>query len=204
MRLTFKSVQEQAQASGHQVEEIAQQMDFLVQPAFVGYEISCNGQVLGLAKKLNEVVKVLPQYKEAIFRYEQLKQSAAQSEPVEEQIDDYLFHEQPANLPVIGNTHFIGSFLLRCAQIGGEYAVVWDVHDENNLMMGEIKMDWNCSWFHTMSLNTFATPQEAVVDLHQSLQEFKPVAMLLDKPFDELTSQDWERIGASERELVAA
>ncbi|MEH1789649.1 MAG: hypothetical protein V7L23_29865 [Nostoc sp.] len=110
MRLTLKSVQQQAQTAGYEVEkvasgytvngqtfrllaevvnylntcleapvsleltinevqQIAQQMDFLVQPAFVGYEIFYHGQVLGLAKKLSEVVEVLPQYKEAIAKY---------------------------------------------------------------------------------------------------------------------------------------
>ncbi|MEH1789691.1 MAG: hypothetical protein V7L23_30075 [Nostoc sp.] len=124
MRLTLKSVQQQASTAGYEVEkvasgytvngqtfrllaevvnylntcleapvspdltinevqQIAQQMDFLVQPAFVGYEIFYHGQVLGLAKKLSEVVEVLPQYKEAIAKYyeaEQLEQVVAQVE----------------------------------------------------------------------------------------------------------------------------
>lgn len=88
----------------------------------------------------------------------------------EEQIDDYLFHDEPTNLPKVGDTHFVGSFLLRCSQVGGEYAALWEVFDEN-VPMGEIKMGWNCFWHHTMSVATFATPQEAVVDLHASLQQ---------------------------------
>jgi hypothetical protein len=92
---------------------------------------------------------------------------------VEEQTDDYLSHDdeqQPTNLPAVGDTHFIGGFLLRCAQVNSEYAVVWDVLDEKNVVMGEIRMGWDCFWSHTMSLDTFATPQEAVVDLRQSLE----------------------------------
>ncbi|MBN3875279.1 hypothetical protein [Nostoc sp. JL23] len=80
--------------------------------------------------------------------------------------------EQPANLPQVNDTHFIGGFLLRCAQVNGDYAVVWDVHDEKNVVMGEVRMGWNTFWTHSMSLNTFATPQEAVVDLRQAVEAF--------------------------------
>ncbi|MCC5644737.1 hypothetical protein LC607_17690 [Nostoc sp. CHAB 5824] len=90
------------------------------------------------------------------------------------QTDDYLFHDdkQPTNLPKVGDTHFIGGFLLRCAQVNGEYAVVWDVLDDKNAVMGEARMGWDCFWYHSMSLDTFATPQEAVVDLRQALFAF--------------------------------
>lgn len=88
----------------------------------------------------------------------------------EQVVDDYLFHdEQPIKLPTIGDTHFVGDFLLRCSQVAGEYAAVWEVFD-GSVPMGEIKMNWQCFWVHTMSLEVFATPQEAVVDLHASLQ----------------------------------
>ncbi|HYX18179.1 MAG TPA: hypothetical protein VE944_28195 [Nostoc sp.] len=80
--------------------------------------------------------------------------------------------QQPANLPQVNDTHFIGDFLLRCISIGGDYATVWDVAKDGSVL-GEIKMDWNCFWTHTMSLDTFATPQEAVIDLYQSLQELE-------------------------------
>ncbi|MCC5622704.1 hypothetical protein [Nostoc sp. CHAB 5715] len=110
MRLTFKSVQQQAQSCGYQVEkattgytvngqkfrllvevvdylnrclevsvtpdltvnevqQVAQQMGFLVQPMDEGYGIFYHGQLLGLAKLLSEVVVALPQYKEAIAKY---------------------------------------------------------------------------------------------------------------------------------------
>jgi hypothetical protein len=110
----------------------------------------------------------------------------------EQQTDDYLFHDdqQPANLPVVGDTHFIGGFLLRCAQVNSEYAVVWDVLDEKNVVMGEIRMGWDCNWCHTMSLDTFATPQEAVVDLRRSLsalvEEDEAVA------FDKVADGRWQ------------
>jgi hypothetical protein len=110
MRLTLKSVQQQASASGYQVEkaangytvngqkfrllvevadylnyclevsvapdltvnevqQLAQRMGFLVQPMDEGYGIFFEGQLLGLAKLLTEVVTALPQYKEAIALY---------------------------------------------------------------------------------------------------------------------------------------
>ncbi len=83
-----------------------------------------------------------------------------------------------ANPLQVGNTHFIGSFMLRCVSVhsnaaagGDDYAVVWDCFDGDNLM-GEIAMDWNCFWCHSMSFNTFATPQEAVADLFECLQAY--------------------------------
>ncbi|MCC5616541.1 hypothetical protein LC605_15965 [Nostoc sp. CHAB 5836] len=123
MRLTFKSVQQQASFSGYQVEkapngytvngqkfrllvevadylnhclevsvapeltvnevqQLACQMGFLVQPMDESYGIFYQGQLLGLAKLLTEVVIALPQYKEAIAKYyeeEQLEQSLAQA-----------------------------------------------------------------------------------------------------------------------------
>lgn len=94
---------------------------------------------------------------------------------VEEQVDDYLFHyEQPVNLPKQGDIYFVGSFLLRCVIVGGEYATTWDVCDGNQ-RLGEIKMSWNCVWYHTMSFATFTTPQKAVADLFNSLQELVAV-----------------------------
>lgn len=94
-----------------------------------------------------------------------------------EQVDDYLFHddpqpvEQPVDLPHIGDTYFIDNFLLRCVQLGGgEYATIWDVFD-GNVQMGRVFMDWRCLWTHNMSLKTFATPQEATIDLYKSARE---------------------------------
>jgi hypothetical protein len=54
-------------------------------------------------------------------------------------------------------------------QIAAELGVT----PEGDKLMGEIVMDWNCFWCHNMSFNTFATPQEAVIDLHQSLYSYK-------------------------------
>ena len=94
---------------------------------------------------------------------------AAQPQEIAQAEVEQQNNEQPANLPTVGDTHFIGGLLLRCAQVNCEYAVVWDVLDEKNVVMGEARMGWDCNWTHTMSLDTFATPQEAVVDLRQSL-----------------------------------
>ncbi|ALF55743.1 hypothetical protein ACX27_27445 [Nostoc piscinale CENA21] len=100
-----------------------------------------------------------------------------------EPADDYLFHEelnrvaaevveaqQPAQLPQVGDSHFIGNYFLRCAQVSGDCAAVWDVSCDG-AVMGEIRMGWDCFWSHTMSLGSFATPQEAVIDLHEFAQE---------------------------------
>lgn len=92
-----------------------------------------------------------------------INHQSAQVEKVED--------EQPIDLPQPGDTHFIGNFLLRCAAVdNGGYAVVWDV-EEDDVLLGEIKMDWECLWYHPMALNAFATPQEAVADLYESLHE---------------------------------
>ncbi|ACC81188.1 hypothetical protein [Nostoc punctiforme] len=89
--------------------------------------------------------------------------------PQPEQVDDYLFHEDlPAdNQPKVGDSHFIGNYLLRCIQVGGDYVAAWNVLDDG-IPMGEIKMTWQCFWEHNQSFTTFATPQEAVADLHES------------------------------------
>ncbi|WP_334703739.1 hypothetical protein [Nostoc sp.] len=98
--------------------------------------------------------------------------------------------EQPANLPQVDDTHFIGGFLLRCAQVNSEYAVVWDVLDEKNSVMGEIRMGWDCFWTHSLSLNTFATPQETVVDLRQAIEAF----VIEDEAitFEKIADDRWE------------
>ncbi|BBD69563.1 hypothetical protein NIES4072_31030 [Nostoc commune NIES-4072] len=98
--------------------------------------------------------------------------------------------EQPANLPQVNDTHFIGGFLLRCAQVNSEYAVVWDVLDAHNTVMGEARMGWDCFWTHSMSLDTFATPQEAVVDLRQSLQAFAQEDEAV--AFEKVANGKWE------------
>ncbi|MBN3951904.1 MAG: hypothetical protein HWQ38_37760 [Nostoc sp. NMS7] len=77
------------------------------------------------------------------------------------------FEPQPIALPKVGESHFVGDFLLRCIEVGGEYAAVWDVVDQG-VPMGEISMNWDCFWTHNLSLGLFATPQEAVVDLCES------------------------------------
>lgn len=89
--------------------------------------------------------------------------------PQIEQVNDYLFHDdpQPVVLPVVGESHFIGSILLRCIQTNGEYAAVWDVINDG-LTVGEISMGWDCNWWHTLSFTPFATPQEATIDLIES------------------------------------
>lgn len=107
-----------------------------------------------------------------------------------EQVDDYLFHEevvQPANLPVVGQTHFVGDRLLRCIEICGEYAAVWDIID-NGVTMGEISMSWDCFWSHTLSFKSFATPQEAIADLCESASE------LVEKPEFEVYPTERESV----------
>ncbi|MHC5826245.1 MAG: hypothetical protein ACYT04_62905, partial [Nostoc sp.] len=79
---------------------------------------------------------------------------------------------QPIALPEVGESYFVGDRLLRCIEIGNEYAAVWDVSD-NGSVMGEISMDWDCFWTHNLSFATFATPQEAVVDLYESAAALK-------------------------------
>lgn len=108
----------------------------------------------------------------------------------ESTVDDCHNDQQPANLPTVGDTHFVGGFLLRCAQVNSQYAVAWDVLDDRDVVMGEVRMGWDCFWTHTMSLDTFATPQEAVVDLRQSLfalvKEDEAVA------FEKIADGRWE------------
>lgn len=101
-------------------------------------------------------------------------EKVADEPQAQEQTDDYLFHdEQPNNLPKVGDSHFIGEFLLRCSQVyGDEYAAVWEVYDENNALMGEIRMDWTCYWTHTLSqAKKFCTPQQATVDLAETYRQ---------------------------------
>jgi hypothetical protein len=116
---------------------------------------------------------------------------------IEVEQDDYLFHEaivveesqemQPVNLPRVGETHFIGDRLLRCIEIGGEYAAVWDVI-KDGLKVGEICMDWMCFWHHTFSFELFATPQEAIASLCES------VAELVEKPEFEICPTNTESL----------
>lgn len=122
-------------------------------------------------------------------------------EPLEQQNN-----EQPTNLPIVGDTHFIGGLLLRCSQVNCEYAVVWDVLDEKNVVMGDLAMGWDCNWCHTMSLDTFATPQEAVIDLRemrhrgvspwtlsrQSLQAFTLEDEVI--AFEKVAPETWEAL----------
>ncbi|MFN6559985.1 MAG: hypothetical protein RMY28_009275 [Nostoc sp. ChiSLP01] len=88
--------------------------------------------------------------------------------------DDYLFHEdiQPTiKLPKVGDTYSTSGFVLRCIQVAGDYATVWNVY--SNGLLGEIKMDYHCFWHHTLTFELFSTPQEAIADLYSSLQEYK-------------------------------
>lgn len=80
--------------------------------------------------------------------------------------------EQPINLPNVGETYFAGDFVLRCSQVGGEYAATWEVKQDKQVL-GDIRMGWDTFWTHAMSLNIFATPQEATIDLYDSLQKYK-------------------------------
>jgi hypothetical protein len=118
-----------------------------------------------------------------------------------EQADDYLFHDdpQPVNLPEVGDSHFIGDYLLRCIQVGGEYVTVWDVLLNASLSMGEIRMGWDCLWSHTLTLATFATPQEAVVDLHESALEFANSNAPYDQNLEEECFSEYPDL-ANERE----
>ncbi|MBH8566760.1 hypothetical protein I8748_32190 [Nostoc sp. CENA67] len=99
-------------------------------------------------------------------------QQAADEPEAQEQTDDYLFHdEQPNNLPKVGDSYFIGEFLLRCSQVGGDdYAVIWDVYDENNAI-SQIRMDWTCYWTHPLSQAKFCTPQQATIDLAETYRQ---------------------------------
>ncbi|MEH1821502.1 MAG: hypothetical protein V7L31_20885 [Nostoc sp.] len=150
---------------------------------------------------ITDILAAQPQPKKAlVVADKQVMPASAQSE-IEEQTDDYLFHsdeEQPTNLPKVDDTtYFIGCFLLRCAQVGGDYAVVWDVHDENNTLMGEIRMGWDCFWSHPMSFDMFATPQEAVINLYESLlvlveeQRTQPEKAIA---FDKVADGRWQSI----------
>lgn len=90
-----------------------------------------------------------------------------------EPADDYLHHDdQPIKLPQVGESHFIGAYFLRCVAVSGEYAAVWDV-SVDGAVMGEIRMGWNTLWTHTLSFEAFAIPQEAIADLHDSLQKYQ-------------------------------
>ncbi|MEH1902494.1 MAG: hypothetical protein V7L04_14015 [Nostoc sp.] len=88
-----------------------------------------------------------------------------------EQIDNYQQAEINIlqALPQVNDTHLIGDFLLQCVSVGRDYVTVWDVSKDDSLL-GEIRMGWDSFWTHTMSFGTFATPQEAVIDLYESLQ----------------------------------
>jgi hypothetical protein len=92
--------------------------------------------------------------------------------PQPEIVDDYLFHDdpQPVKLPAVGESYFVGDRLLRCIEIGADYAATWDVIDDG-VTVGEIRMDWQCFWHHTLNFELFATPQEAIVDLIKSASE---------------------------------
>ncbi|PHJ59557.1 hypothetical protein VF14_08745 [Nostoc linckia z18] len=133
-----------------------------------------------------EVAATKPQQIDGIVMDEQAVVAQELDQYIEEQADDYLFHDEaqsktPTNLPVVGDTHLIGDFLLRCAQIGGDWATVWDVSKDVSLL-GEIRMGWgDAFWTHTMSFNTFATPQEAVIDLYESLQALLKKQQLHDE-----------------------
>ncbi|MHC5779211.1 hypothetical protein [Nostoc sp.] len=96
--------------------------------------------------------------------------------PIQEQPS---IEPQPIALPKVGESHFIGDRLLRCIEVGNDYAAVWDVISAS-LPMGEIYMGWDCFWMHNLSLELFATPQEAVVDLCES------AAALIEKTKPEL------------------
>lgn len=91
------------------------------------------------------------------------------SPQADEVVDDYLFHDEP-QLTSVGDSHFIGSNLLRCIEVRTEYVTVWDVI-KDGVTVGEISMDWDCFWTHTLSFESFATPQEAVASLCESAAE---------------------------------
>ncbi|RCJ20187.1 hypothetical protein A6S26_05545 [Nostoc sp. ATCC 43529] len=137
-----------------------------------------------------------PQQNDEIVVDEQAVAQVELDQYIEEQADDYLFHDeqQPANLPQIGDTHFISDFLLRCAQVGGDYATVWDVYKDDSLL-GEVRMGWDTFWSHTMTLGTFATPQEAVIDLYESLQALLEEQRIQSEEaiaFEKVADNRWE------------
>jgi hypothetical protein len=82
--------------------------------------------------------------------------------------------EQPVTLPAVGDSHFVGDRLLRCIEVSTESAAIWDVIDAG-VPMSEVSMDWNCYWSHTLSFQSFATPQEAVASLCESAAELVEV-----------------------------
>lgn len=127
---------------------------------------------------------------------------------VEEETDDYLFHnEQPANLPQVNDTHLIGNFLLRCIEVGSvDYVTVWNVSTDGKID-GEIKMDWHCFWHNSTSLATFATPQEAVIDLYDSLQKLlKEQQQQEEEPitFEKVALDRWEETVNGVRVTITA
>jgi hypothetical protein len=78
-------------------------------------------------------------------------------------------------LPAIGDTFLIGNYLLRCIELcTSEYAVAWDVYD-GNYSIGEIMMNYNGFWRNSQGLSTFASPQEAVLDLVEHIQSIELV-----------------------------
>jgi hypothetical protein len=103
--------------------------------------------------------------------------------PQPELVDDYLFHNdpQPVKLPAVGDSHFIGDRLLRCIKINEDYAAVWDVIS-NAATVGEIKMDWQCNWHHTLSFELFATPQEAMPAAVNYASLCESATELIEKP----------------------
>ncbi|MBD2364483.1 hypothetical protein H6G36_25475 [Anabaena minutissima FACHB-250] len=97
----------------------------------------------------------------------------------EEQVDDYLFHDdepqpqQPANLPVVGESHYIGDFTLTCSEVAGKYTAAWEVR-QGKQVLGDIRMLWNTFWEHTYSgEKLFTTPQLAVIGLAELTQKQK-------------------------------
>ncbi|MEW6495323.1 MAG: hypothetical protein AB1589_22825 [Cyanobacteriota bacterium] len=74
---------------------------------------------------------------------------------------------QPTTLATVGDSHFIGSTLLRCVEVGGEYAVVWRVYGEG--LFDKIQMRWDCFW-QVNGEGLYLTPQEAVASLKKAAQ----------------------------------
>ncbi len=146
-----------------------------------------------------KVAATKPQQNDEILVDEQAVAQLELDQYIEEQADDYLFHDEaqsetPTNLPVVGDTHFIGGFFFKCASIGGDYATVWDIRKDGSLL-GEIRMGWDAFWTHTMSEAAFASPQEVVVDLYESLQSLlEEERIQSEEPiaFEKVSDDRWE------------
>ncbi|ABA24703.1 hypothetical protein Ava_D0038 [Trichormus variabilis ATCC 29413] len=160
-----------------EVQAIAKTYDLLIQPINANsrapYGIFFDGQLVAEVKKLTDAIAIFPNLYTAI--QEQLAEQAAAQQTTE------VNNSQPVTLPTVGESYQIGGLTIKCAQIGGEVAVTWEVFDGGTLV-GTISMKWDTFWIisipdrdysnippskcsHTI---VYATPQEATYALLES------------------------------------